>query len=250
MNITIDFESKSYKADLSKPIDISIPISTNENPIAWYLDMPKIEPVVIDGWVGSVKEGAVVNFNNIAFNPHAHGTHTESIGHITEKVYNINNQLKNFFFLAEVITVAPEINGEDKIISLKQLKYLLNGKSPKAVVIRTIPNMREKKTRKWSHTHWPFIEEAAAIYLRDCGIEHLLVDLPSVDAEEDGGAVKAHKAFWDVSGKPRLQATITEMIYVPHVVKDGSYLLNLQVAAFENDAAPSRPVLYAIKPIP
>jgi hypothetical protein len=40
--------------------------------------------------------------------------------------------------------------------------------------------------------------------------------------------------------------TITELIFVPNEVKDGPYLLNLQTAAFENDATPSRPVIYPI----
>ena len=36
------------------------------------------------------------------------------------------------------------------------------------------------------------------------------------------------------------------MIFVPNEVKDGRYLLNLQVPAFVSDAAPSRPILYKI----
>jgi hypothetical protein len=36
------------------------------------------------------------------------------------------------------------------------------------------------------------------------------------------------------------------MIYVDDTVSDGSYILNLQIAAFENDASPSKPVLYKI----
>jgi hypothetical protein len=35
------------------------------------------------------------------------------------------------------------------------------------------------------------------------------------------------------------------MIYVKDVVLDGTYLLNLQITSFENDASPSKPVLYA-----
>jgi hypothetical protein len=34
--------------------------------------------------------------------------------------------------------------------------------------------------------------------------------------------------------------------FVSDEVKDGTYLLNLQIASFENDASPSKPVLYAI----
>jgi hypothetical protein len=43
-----------------------------------------------------------------------------------------------------------------------------------------------------------------------------------------------------------MDATITEFIYVPNAVEDGEYFLNLQIAPFENDAAPSKPILYKI----
>ena len=39
------------------------------------------------------------------------------------------------------------------------------------------------------------------------------------------------------------------MIYVPDCISDGSYLLNLQIPAFLSDAAPSRPILYALNEI-
>ena len=80
----------------------------------------------------------------------------------------------------------------------------------------------------------------------DRNIEHLLIDLPSVDKEDDNGALLAHKAFWKLHGAVRWNATITEFIFVPNNIEDGTYILNLQVAPFENDASPSRPVLYKI----
>jgi len=247
LKATITHLGQTFEVDLSKPIDISIPLSAQVNPVAWYIDAPKIEAVEQDDWVGNVAKGGDVNFNTITFNPHAHGTHTETVGHITAEAYSINEYLKQFFFLAELITVAPEQRGDDKVISLKQIEYLLHGKNPEAVVIRTIPNTKDKKTRQWSHSHWPYIEEAAMVYFRESGIKHLLIDLPSVDPEKDGGALKAHRAFWNVDHRIRKNATITEMIYIPHKVKDGRYLLNLQIAAFDNDAAPSKPILYSLK---
>ncbi len=84
-------------------------------------------------------------------------------------------------------------------------------------------------------------------YLVELGIEHLLIDLPSVDKEKDNGALLAHKTFWNYDGELRKSATITEFIFVPNHILDGTYFLNLQVAPFENDASPSRPVLYKIK---
>ncbi len=83
----------------------------------------------------------------------------------------------------------------------------------------------------------------------DRGINHLLIDLPSIDKEKDNGALLAHRAFWRVEGKMRTTATITEFIFVNNSIKDGTYILNLQLAPMENDASPSRPVLFkVIKP--
>jgi hypothetical protein len=74
----------------------------------------------------------------------------------------------------------------------------------------------------------------------------LLLDLPSVDPESDNGLMLAHKAFWNYPENPRFDATISEMIYAPAEISDGLYLLNLQIAAIESDASPSKPVLYKL----
>jgi len=245
--------NNSFEIDLSKPIDISIPLSnTDDNPIAWYIEKPTIEPVTFGDWVGKVAAGSSTNFNNIFFNPHGHGTHTECLGHITREFYSINQCLKQFFFLAELISVTPKIQGEDLVITKEQLERLLKDNNPEAIVIRTLPNAVAKKHTNYSHTNPPYLEEDAAHYIREKGIKHLLIDLPSVDREEDGGKLAAHKAFWNVTDvnnlnpDARLNCTITEMIYVNDAIRDGSYVLNLQIASFENDASPSKPVLYSL----
>jgi arylformamidase len=241
----ITIKGQEYTANLAKPLDISIPLSnTEQNPLAWYLERPVIEPVKTDDWTGKVSEGADVNFNNILFNPHAHGTHTECVGHIASEVYSVNNALTNFFFLAEVITVAPEKQGEDRVILEKQISEAVKGKTPEALVIRTLPNSTDKRSRNFNHTNWPYLSQAAAKFIHDSGIDHLLIDLPSVDKEKDGGKLLAHRAFWNYPEAPRMHATITEFIFVAESIQDGSYLLNLQIAPFQNDASPSKPVLY------
>jgi kynurenine formamidase len=242
----------NFQVDLSKPIDISIPLSnTDANPIAWYVEKPEIEPVRFG--VGKVSSGmSSTNFNNILFNPHGHGTHTECLGHITSDFYSVNQSLKQFFFTAELVSIDLEDQEGDFIVTKEALESALEGKSPQAIVIRTLPNDTDKLSRKYSHTDPPFLAERAALFLRESGIQHLLIDLPSVDKEKDEGKLLAHKAFWNVTDvndlnlDARLEATITEMIYVPDNVADGSYLLNLQIASFENDASPSKPVLYSV----
>ncbi len=243
----IQYNSKKLKIDLSQPLDLSIPLKGDASNVnAWYLEPPKITPEVIDGETISVAEGAVVNFNTITFNPHSHGTHTETVGHITEKVYSINKQLKQFFFLAEVVTVAPEKLGDDYVISKKQLQFAIGNKKREAIIIRTLPNTKEKKSRQYSNTNPTYLLEDAANYLKSKEVKHLLIDLPSVDKEQDDGELLAHNAFWNTKGKLRLEATITEFIYVSNKIEDGCYMLNLQIAPFENDAAPSKPILYKI----
>ncbi|WGF93168.1 cyclase family protein [Aequorivita marisscotiae] len=247
MKTTIEIQNKTILVNLSKPLDISIPLQASEkNPLAWYQNKPTIKPVIMGEWTGKVSEGASVNFNNVFFNPHAHGTHTECFGHISKEFHAINDSLKTFFFLAEVISVQPEKVGEDEIISEESIKKSLNGKTPEAVVIRTLPNNSEKKSKHWSNTNWPYLNEKAALFLREIGVKHLLIDLPSVDKEKDDGNLLAHKAFWNYPKNPRTDCTISELIFVPTAIKDGSYLLNLQLASFHNDASPSKPVLYKI----
>ena len=247
MKATIEYNSRKIEVNISNPIDISIPIDpSKKNVNAWYLEEPKITAEKIGEETIKVSEGAVVNFNSIHFNPHSHITHTECVGHITEEVHSVNKNLKYFIFLAEVVTIAPLFHNGDFMIGVKQLKTALKNKKRDAIVIRTLPNLDDKKSMQYSNTNPTYLSEKAAIYLREKGIKHLLIDLPSVDKENDNGKLLSHNAFWNTAGEIRMDATITEFIYVPNNVEDGEYLLNLMIAPFENDATPSKPVLYEI----
>lgn len=105
--------------------------------------------------------------------------------------------------------------------------------------------------------------------------ESLVVDLPSIDREDDGGLVRNHKIFFDFSktmysvlgseltrldekviqSKPMHFWTsakkdvpsrlLTELVWYPETVKEGVYLSQLHVAPFDSDASPSGPILYA-----
>ncbi len=249
-----------FKIDLSKPIDISIPLTnTDANPIAWYIEKPEIEPVKFGDWIGKVSEGSSTNFNNIFFNPHGHGTHTECLGHITREFYSLNQCLKQFFFTAELISITPTTINGDLVITKNLIEEALKMntstalcETTAALIIRTLPNLESKKHKNYSKTNPPYLSEEATIYIREFGFQHLLIDLPSVDREEDEGKLLAHKAFWNVkdvnklNNDARFNCTITEMIFVEDKIQDGSYILNLQIASFENDASPSKPILYNI----
>ena len=243
----IFINNKTYKTDLNKPLDISIPLRAgNENVLAWYAPPVTIEPVRMGDWVGNVAQGGSVNFNNVFFNPHAHGTHTECVGHISKEFYSLNQHLKTFFFLAKLISVTPEKINDDLVITKQQITSQLNNEGVEALIIRTLPNDTTKHTRHYSNTNPAYLHHEAAQWMCENGVKHLLLDLPSVDKEKDDGKLLAHHAFWNYPNATRFDATITELIFVDDKIKDGTYLLNLQITSLENDASPSKPVLFAV----
>ncbi len=250
----IAHRGRTFRVDLSKPMDLSLPLRPGvEGPRAWYVGPVVMEPVRDGDKVYGVREGAPVNFRNVHFNPHGHGTHTESVGHIAPEVQPVGNLLKRYFFSAQVVSVRPETrrapDGKgDAVITLEQLRHLVNERPPEALVLRTLPNDRGAEHHQWSGTNPCYVQSTACAWLRSIGVTHLLLDLPRVDREEDGGVLAAHHAFWDYPSTVDLERTITELIHVPDAVPDGEYLLELQVPHFINDAAPSRPVVYALLP--
>ena len=138
-----------------------------------------------------------------------------------------------------------QANG-DRVISIPTLP---EGLDVEALIIRTLPNSDSKKSLNYADTNPPFLALDGIKVLNDFNIKHLLIDLPSVDKEKDGGALAFHHAFWEVPHVNRIERTITELIFVDERIIDGEYILELQVAPFENDASPSRPVLYKINQV-
>ena len=247
MIATIEHQQQQYRIDLAEPIDISLPLTARpEATSAWYVEPMQSEPVRMDGFVGSVAEGGPVNFRNLRFNPHGNGTHTECVGHISREHESVNDSLKRHFWLAQLVTVTPEPQGEDHVITQAALQQALGDARPEAIVIRTLPNDEGKRSRQYSNTNFPYVHHEAMRWLVELGIEHFLIDLPSVDREDDNGALLAHRAFWNYPEATSTTRTITELVYIPNHVADGAFILNLAVAPFENDASPSRPTLYKI----
>ncbi len=246
-----DYHDKCYEADLSQPIDISFPLFPNGvNPNCYYAQPPESKVITHGTFIGSVEQGGSCNHSILTITPHGNGTHTECIGHITEQKITINQCLKNFHFVALLVSIEPETDDYgDSIITLDSIIDKLDKKIFDALVIRTLPNTNEKGFKDYSGTNPTYLDFPLAEYLRLQNIKHLLVDLPSIDKEDDGGVMRAHKLFWDYPDAPQFDATITELIFVPNHIPDGYYLLNLQIASLEMDASPSKPVLYPLKPL-
>lgn len=244
MKAVIELRSGRYGADLSKPIDISIAVGRDaQTSFAFSLPPARFTPR------GAVSpSGGSCNYDEIVFTPHGNGTHTECVGHIDKHHQSILQCLKRFFFLSKLLSVNPSTaeNG-DRIVLPEQLTLPTPEEGIEALIVRTLPNGSGKTSQNYSEKNPPYLHCEAARRIAAAGIRHLLVDLPSIDREDDPQLL-AHRAFWNYPSAPRNECTITELIYVPSAVPDGAYLLNLQIAGFESDATPSKPVLYSLLP--
>lgn len=257
MKAIFQFLDNEYSADLTQAIDISIPLRPDHmNPNCFYAPQPTSTPVRAGDFIGSIAEGGLLNFKTLTINPHGNGTHTECYAHIHETTATINRTLKQFHFPAMVLSVYPQLmeNG-DRVIGLQALRLLdepigeiHSEKSlAPALVIRTLPNDDSKTQRNYSGTNPPYVSDEFLLEIRKRGVKHLLIDLPSVDREQDEGKLAGHKAFWGIDGDIQTENTITELIYVPSLIKDGLYLLQMSICPLELDASPSKPMLYELK---
>lgn len=241
----VQLKNKIVSIHLNQGINISNDLKTENSVRAWYVDYLKISPVKNNDFIGEVKQGAPVNFKNVFFNPHAHGTHTECYGHITKENVFLPDVFKGGFFESELITVKPELIGEDSVIDESVIKEKLkNITLVDCLIIRTLPNKKTKKEYNFSDTNPPYISKKAMQLIVERGVKHLIIDLPSVDKEQDDGKLVAHREFWNFDGDIRKNATITELVYIPDTLEDGAYLTSITFPKFFNDACPSSIILY------
>ncbi|MFL6467669.1 MAG: cyclase family protein [Pyrinomonadaceae bacterium] len=240
---------------LTNPIDISIPLRFNgPQPNAFGVEPAISKACEYGSLIGDTRRGGSVNFEQYTLIPHCNGTHTECVGHLTNDRISLLDCIEDVFLPATVISVEPEFRLDDLVISengLRKAKTALEiNDAGSALIVRTLPNSLNKLTQVYDADYIPpyFTQEAMKLIVA-AGFKHLLVDLPSIDRLFDDGRLANHRIFWNLDGdevneRTRINSTITEMIYVPTEIPDGEYLLNLQIAPFVADAAPSRPLLF------
>lgn len=236
-----------FSFDSSQAIDISIPIIAGDQTVnAYYIPFAEITPFKMGTFIGSTAFGGPVNCYDVKFNPHAHGTHTECYGHIAKNHIKLNDCLKEFWFKAKLISVWPTLNPNGDLVIYKENLEGIDWNNEEALIIRTLPNDYTKTKRHYSGTNPAYFDPEFIQKIKEQGIKHLICDLPSIDREEDEGALAAHKCFWNYPENTRLDCTITELAFIPELISDGDYLLNLMVSGFDSDAVPSKPILYKI----
>lgn len=243
---TVDIGGVNYSFDLSSGIDITIPfMNGGAGPNCFYAPLFEAAPLKSGDFIGSTDKGSPVNFYNVSINPHGNGTHTECVGHILSGDYFIKDVCPVNPVSAQLVTLYPQrLDNGDLVIVKDQIESLDVHNGVSALVLRTMPNHMDKKSRMYSGTNPPYIDHEAIKAIVDLGIDHLIVDLPSVDREEDEGKILGHKAFWGVGGQIDIKKTITELVFIDNVIKDGLFLCSISAVPFELDAAPSRLVLF------
>ena len=252
---------------LGDPIDISIPLRFNgPQPNAYGVETATSTACEAGDMVGDTRLGGSVNFERYTLIPHCTGTHTECVGHITNERISVRDCLKDVFIPAVLVSIAAENIAGERLLTkaglinaVEALTYVRTTDTGApiargtALIVRTLPNDDSKLTRQYGADIPPYFSTEAMAFIVEFGFKHLLVDLPSIDRIIDGGKLANHRIFWNVEAgsfqthtATRMYSTITELIYVPTQVGDGEYLLNLQIAPFEADASPSRPVIFRI----
>jgi kynurenine formamidase len=242
-------------------INISIPMDFAENehsarqPNHFGANEAKKSPMKNGMFIGDIAQGGSCNAFELTINPHCNGTHTETSWHISASGPAPYEQMRRPFFLCALISIEPtEIGDEtysvlldkgEKVITKEKILRALADfpEKPEAIVIRTLPNDVQKREMSWTNEKsFPFLTLEAAKLLSDLEVEHLVVDVPSVDRANDDGHLSVHKTFFGGSGK-----TISEMAYIDADVTDGIYALRYGLAALKNDAVPSSIYLHPLK---
>ena len=165
-------------------------------------------------------------------------------GDIVITEFNFQSEGDIYEYIEIFNTTSDNINLMDWKIEVNGNKYSIDDQ--KAVIIRTLPNLEDEITcRDYNTKHNAFFSNEAVKYLRICGVKYLVVDLPSIDRFDDGGTLENHRIFWDLDGYPNYNI-ITELALIKNEIKDGKYLLSLNILNMSLDASPCRPIIYSV----
>jgi kynurenine formamidase len=269
-DLVLSVGGRRYAADLSDPLSIAVPVDFDGvQPNHFGAGRAHARPLEAGGFVGDVRAGGTVNCEVLELTPHCNGTHTECVGHVTSDRISVHEVLRGGLHLARLVSVRaepvpagetrdPDAAPAEPVVSARALGAALNalpGPS-EALVLRTLPNDASKIGRRYQGAApAPYLTPQAAALLVAADVRHLVCDLPSIDRAADHGRLAAHRVFWGLApgaqrahDADRREATITELAWIAPTIRDGWYLLDLQLPAFMCDAAPSRPLLYPARP--
>lgn len=248
MIVRIDAPTGPLKFDGGAPISLGTPLADpDRSPRAFGLPPTTIRPFSAGSFVARLAAGAPINCDILEIAPHGAGTHTETARHASDAGPSLAALGPRPLRLALVVTVAADSGPVDHVVrayAVEAAAAPFASAAPTALVLRVLRAPLDGVD--FSATNPPYLDPRIVPFLDELGVVDLLTDLPSVDREEDEGALAFHHAFWGISseGVTRPDRTITEMAALPAQLIDGLYLLAQAPLALPDDASPTAPVLF------
>ena len=241
------------------------------SPHAFGLPAAREVPFPIGGGrVLRVEDGASVNCDGLHLHPHGDGCHAESVAHVLPA--DDARALAGRAMLAAtppllcglLLDVATEplgATGEryaglhdaaDRVLARRALERAWQDARAvaldlpvEALLLRVYrPPLAESFDFSGSAAPYPTAE--ALDLLVGLGARWLIVDLPSIDREDDGGSTPNHRRWWGLDGgdghaldgPPALRG-IVELARFPAALPAGPVAVALGLAPIESDAVPA-----------
>jgi kynurenine formamidase len=223
---------------------------------------PRRTPLQVGEFSGDVRSGASCNCATLELVPHCHGTHTESAGHLTVDALDVAEivplQPLPALLLSVAVTEAAATTEDsdplpqhgDRLVTRAALAAqwpAVLPHAPRVLVVRSRDPARDAGALP------AYFSRQAIALLVERGIEHLVVELPSIDRSADGGVLCAHRLFFgldpgstELANARRPRCTITEFAQVPAAIADGPCLVQLTLPRIAGDAVPSQPLHYRL----
>ena len=194
--------NREIRVELTRPVSLAIELDfSKEQPRHFGAPQASTRPFAVPGFSGSVEQGASCNCQTLTLIPHCNGTHTECVGHLTREPVDAHRVAPLGFIPAFLVSIEPtnaRASGEGTEPAPQPTDFLITRRAletswlqaaapfePRALVIRTLPNTTAKRHQDYSNQTPPYLSREAASLLVERGIEHLVVDLPSIDRSHD-----------------------------------------------------------------
>lgn len=268
----------SLRIDLASPVSLAAPLRFDgRDPRHFDAPAPRRRPLALPGFSGEVRRGASCNCSTLELTPHCNGTHTECVGHLVDEPLDACEIAPRGPLPALLLSIPPVPaagSGEDsdpapqpgdRLLTRAALRaawpatLLVTPQAtwpealpfaPRALVLRSSAPLAVASTTALAA---PYLSRQLAAELVARGIEHLVVELPSIDRGQDQGRLCAHRIFFGLPpGSTRLAearrggCTITELAAIPAELSDGPCALQLTLPRIAGDAVPSQPLLYRL----
>lgn len=256
------FPPPGLAIDFTAPVSLALPMRFDgSGPRHFGAPPARTWPFTTAGFDGDVRRGASCNCATIELTPHCHGTHTESVAHLLEEPFDVCEQVPLGLMPAVILhveAVESAATTEDSQPPPRPGDHLITRAAvraawpvalpfvPRALVLRTAGHAA-------SPTVPPYLTRQCAEELVARGIEHLVIDLPSVDRTHDDGRLCAHRLFFGLAASgtrlaeaTRSHCTITEYAAIPDTLADGPCALQLTLPRLSGDAVPSQPLVFGL----